>query len=148
MVSAQVVGEITDTKGEKLPYVNIYLENSFTGTTSNQEGNYELEISQPGDYTIVYQFLGYKTQKKQVNIQSFPYTINVSLAEESTSLEEVVINSDENPADRVIRKAIANRKKNLAKVEAYTADFYSRGIWKIENAPDLFLVNRLWNSKK
>ena len=139
VVSAQVVGEITDTKGEKLPYVNIYLENSFTGTTSNQEGNYELEISQPGDYTIVYQFLGYKTQKKQVNIQSFPYTINVSLAEESTSLEEVVINSDENPADRVIRKAIANRKKNLAKVEAYTADFYSRGIWKIENAPEKIL---------
>ena len=139
MISAQVVGEITDTKGEKLPYVNIYLENSFTGTTSNQEGNYELEISQPGDYTIVYQFLGYKTQKKQVNIQSFPYTINVSLAEESTSLEEVVINSDENPADRVIRKAIANRKKNLAKVEAYTADFYSRGIWKIENAPEKIL---------
>ncbi len=139
MVSAQVVGEITDTKGEKLPYVNIYLENSFTGTTSNQEGNYELEISKPGDYTIVYQFLGYKTQKKQVNIQSFPYTINVSLAEESTSLEEVVINSDENPADRVIRKAIANRKKNLAKVEAYTADFYSRGIWKIENAPEKIL---------
>jgi len=139
VISAQVVGEITDTKGEKLPYVNIYLENSFTGTTSNQEGNYELEISQPGDYTIVYQFLGYKTQKKQVNIQSFPYTINVSLAEESTSLEEVVINSDENPADRVIRKAIANRKKNLAKVEAYTADFYSRGIWKIENAPEKIL---------
>ena len=139
MISAQVVGEITDTKGEKLSYVNIYLENSFTGTTSNQEGNYELEISQPGDYTIVYQFLGYKTQKKQVNIQSFPYTINVSLAEESTSLEEVIINSDENPADRVIRKAIANRKKNLAKVEAYTADFYSRGIWKIENAPEKIL---------
>ena len=139
VVSAQVVGEITDTKGEKLPYVNIYLENSFTGTTSNQEGNYELEISKSGDYTIVYQFLGYKTQKKQVNIQSFPYTINVSLAEESTSLEEVVINSDENPADRVIRKAIANRKKNLAKVEAYTADFYSRGIWKIENAPEKIL---------
>ena len=139
VISAQVVGEITDTKGEKLPYVNIYLENSFTGTTSNQEGNYELEISQPGDYTIVYQFLGYKTQKKQVNIQSFPYTINVSLAEESTSLEEVIINSDENPADRVIRKAIANRKKNLAKVEAYTADFYSRGIWKIENAPEKIL---------
>lgn len=139
VVSAQVVGEITDTKGEKLPYVNIYLENSFTGTTSNQEGNYELEISKPGDYTIVYQFLGYKTQKKQVNIQYFPYTINVSLAEESTSLEEVVINSDENPADRVIRKAIANRKKNLAKVEAYTADFYSRGIWKIENAPEKIL---------
>ena len=139
VISAQVVGEITDTNGEKLPYVNIYLENSFTGTTSNQEGNYELEISKPGEYTIVYQFLGFKTQKKTVNIQSFPYTLNVSLEEESTSLEEVVINSDENPADRVIRKAIENRKKNLAKVEAYTADFYSRGIWKIENAPEKIL---------
>ena len=139
IASAQVVGKITDTNGEKLPYVNIYLENSFTGTTSNQEGNYELEIEHKGNYTIVYQFLGFKTERKTVNIQNFPYTLNVTLTEESTSLEEVVINSNENPADRVIRKAIENRKTNLAKIEAYTADFYSRGMWKIENAPDKIL---------
>ena len=136
---SQITGKVTDTNGETLPYVNIYIENSFKGTTSNQEGNYELEYEKKGETTLVFQFLGYKTLKKQISIEEFPYTLNVSLQEESTSLDEVVVNSNENPANRVIRKAIEFRKQNKLKIEKYTADFYSRGLWKIEDAPEKIL---------
>ncbi|MFD2432397.1 DUF5686 and carboxypeptidase regulatory-like domain-containing protein [Mesonia maritima] len=136
---SQITGKVTDTNGETLPYVNIYIENSFKGTTSNQEGNYELEYQKKGETTLVFQFLGYKTLKKQISIEEFPYTLNVSLQEESTSLDEVVVNSNENPANRVIRKAIEFRKRNKLKIEKYTADFYSRGLWKIEDAPEKIL---------
>ena len=139
IAAAQISGKVTDVNGEPLPYVNIYLENSFTGTTSNQDGNYVLELNQPGEYTLVFQFLSFKTERKKITVKKFPYQLDVSLKEESTSLEEVVINSNENPAYRVIRKAIENRKKNLNKIESYKADFYSRGLWKIENAPEKIL---------
>ena len=139
IAAAQISGKVTDVNGEPLPYVNIYLENSFTGTTSNQDGNYVLELNQPGEYTLVFQFLSFKTERKKITVEKFPYQLDVSLKEESTSLEEVVINSNENPAYRVIRKAIENRKKNLNKIESYKADFYSRGLWKIENAPEKIL---------
>ena len=41
-LSAQIVGKVTNTSGDPLSYVNIYLDNTYTGTTSNDDGNYEL----------------------------------------------------------------------------------------------------------
>ena len=57
-VSAQLKGSIADIENQPIPYVNIYLENSYTGTTSNEQGNYELALSVPGTYNVVFQFLG------------------------------------------------------------------------------------------
>jgi hypothetical protein len=136
-LSAQIVGKVTDIKGEALPYVNIYLANSYVGTTSNDDGNFELNVSEKKEYTVIFQFLGYKTVTKKVEVTSFPKILNVSMAEESISLDQVVItNKDEDPAYRIIRETIARRKENLAKISQYTADFYSRGLWKVYNVPE------------
>ena len=51
--SAQIVGTIKDTNNEPLPFVNILIENTFKGTTSNNDGFYELNISKPKTYTII-----------------------------------------------------------------------------------------------
>ena len=136
---AQIVGKITDTNSQAIPYVNIYLENSYTGTTSNDDGNYKLALTYTGNHTIVYQFLGYKTVTKKITIESFPYILNITLEPETTTLQEVVINNNEDPADRIIRATIAKQKENLASISKYTADFYSRGVWKVKNAPEKIL---------
>jgi len=136
---AQIKGTVTDDKNKPLPFVNIFLENTYKGTTSNEDGNYELNISEEKKYTIVFQFLGYKTVKKQVDIQSFPFTLDAVLLEEEVSLDEVVINSEENPANIIIRATIAKRKENLEKVNSYKADFYSRGLIRIKEAPKKIL---------
>ncbi|AVR45827.1 hypothetical protein C7S20_11515 [Christiangramia fulva] len=134
-VHAQISGTVKDQQGNSLPYVNIYTENGQFGTTTNDEGYYELKIPAPGKYTLIYQFLGYKTQRKTIDYTGKPQQIDVRLATESTSLDEVTINSGENPAIAIMRKAVENRKKNAAKLESFTADFYSRGLWRIKNAP-------------
>ena len=138
-VSAQLKGSITDQDNQPIPFVNIYIENSYTGTTSNEQGDYELALSQPGTYNIVFQFLGFKTQTKTIEIKEFPYTLNVTLLEENISLNEVVISSKENPADRIIRSAIGARKTQLEKINTYSADFYSKGIIRLKNVPKKFL---------
>ncbi len=140
---AQITGTITDAKQQPLPFVNIYVENTFTGTTSNEDGYYELNVTQPKTYTLVYQYLGYKTVKKKVTIAQFPYTMDITLEEENVSLDEVVINTEENPANAIIRQAIAKRKEHLEKINSYKADFYSRGLIRIKNAPEKILGQEL-----
>ena len=135
----QIVGTVYSDKNAPLSTVNIYIENTFEGTTSNSEGNYELNINKPGTYIIVFKYLGFKTLKQEVEIASFPFQLDVTLIEEQISLNEVVINTNENPANRIIRAAIANRKNMLDKIKAYTAKFYSRGLIRIENAPEKIL---------
>lgn len=136
IASAQIVGTINNTKKEALPFVNILIENTYKGTTSNDDGYYELNITEPKTYTIVYTYLGYKTVKKKVAIDKFPYEINITLEEESVSLSEVVVSAENNPADAIMRQAIAKRKDNLDKINSFKADFYSRGLIKIKDAPE------------
>ena len=138
-LTAQITGKVSDTENRMLPYVNIYTEDGRFGTTTNQNGVYELKIEKPGDYQLVFQFLGYKTEKKSITIEAFPHQLNISLETETTSLDEVKLSSGENPANAIIRKAIEFRKENAEKLEAYTADYYSRGLWRIENAPEKIL---------
>ena len=52
IAQSQIRGTVKDRNGETLPYVNIYIQNSYTGTTSNAEGQYEINIKKPGDYAI------------------------------------------------------------------------------------------------
>ncbi|EDP69858.1 hypothetical protein FBALC1_10012 [Flavobacteriales bacterium ALC-1] len=139
IVAAQVVGKVTNTKDEPLPFVNILIDNTYKGTTSNDDGYYELNITKPSTYTIVYTYLGYKTVKKKVEINKFPYTIDITLEDESVSLTEVVVNSEENPANAIIRQTIAKRKENLDKINSFKADFYSRGLIRIKDAPEKFM---------
>jgi len=139
LTQAQITGLVTDKNNEPLPFVSIYLQNSYIGTTSNDEGNYELNIQKEGNYTILFQSLGYKTVKKRVQISSSPIVLNIVLNEDAVSLNEVEISSKKNPAYKIIRKAIENKKRNLLKTTNFTADFYSRGIYRIKNAPEKIL---------
>jgi len=139
LISAQITGNITDQNNEPLPFVNILIENTYKGTTSNDDGYYELNISTPKTYTIVYSYLGYKTVKKEISIAKFPYKLDISLSEESVSLSEVVIDSENDPANAIMRQAIAQRKANLEKTNSYKAEFYSRGLIKIKDAPKKFM---------
>ena len=80
---AQIKGTITDNKGIPLSLVTILEENTYNGTSSNEQGNYELNIKKTGKHTIVFQYLGFKTQKITLTIDKFPFTQNIKLAEEN-----------------------------------------------------------------
>ncbi len=140
---AQVKGKITDAKNSPLSFVSIYLDKTVTGTTSNDNGDYVLEITKKGKQMIVFQFLGYKTLKKEVYITSFPFNLNVKLEEESVQLSEISISTKDNPANKIIRNVIANKDKNTDKFANYTAQFYSRGLYRIKDAPKKFLGQTL-----
>ncbi|TXD53210.1 MULTISPECIES: DUF5686 and carboxypeptidase regulatory-like domain-containing protein [unclassified Polaribacter] len=136
---AQVKGKITDKEGEPLSFVSVYLDKTVTGTTSNDNGDYVLELNKKGTHTVVFQFLGFKTLKKEINITSFPFELNAILEEENIKLDEISISTKDNPANRIIRNVIANKEKNTDKFSNYTAKFYSRGLTRIKDAPESFL---------
>jgi len=142
-INAQIKGIVKDTKGNPLSFVTIFEENTYNGTTSNELGQYELNIKTKGKHAIVFQYLGFKTHKSTVDIPSFPYTLEIQLKEESYTLNEVVIDSKKNLANALIKNAIASKKENSEKTARYKADFYSRGIFRIKNAPKRILGQKL-----
>ena len=83
MSIAQVNGKITSTLDEALPGVNIFIEDTYIGTTTNNDGLYTLDITNKGNYTIVFQYLGFKTVKKNIDIDRFPFTLDMQLQDGS-----------------------------------------------------------------
>lgn len=82
-----VSGTVTDQGGEPLPGVNIVVKGTTTGTTTNTEGDYSLDVPESDD-TLVFNFMGFESREINVDGQS---QIDVEMAEEEKSLEEVVV---------------------------------------------------------
>jgi outer membrane receptor for ferrienterochelin and colicins len=76
------------SRGETLPYTNVYLESTSFGAVSNREGSYIIKNVPPKAYTIVVSVTGYKTQRKRIELKAHT-TINFEL--ETELMDEVVI---------------------------------------------------------
>ncbi|WP_426483995.1 DUF5686 and carboxypeptidase regulatory-like domain-containing protein [Flavobacterium sp. 2] len=140
---AQIKGTITDEKGNPLPFVSVFEENTYAGTTSNEQGKYQLNVKEPGKNKIIFQYLGFKTQKLSVASDSKTITLDVKMLEESFALNEVIIDPKNNPADAIIKSAIANKQDNSSKTGRYTADFYSKGMFKVKDLPKKILGKKV-----
>lgn len=140
---AQVKGRVTAKNGDPVSFAGITVKGTYNGTSTNEDGSYSLNLTKKGSYTIVFQALGYKTKEAAIDVSSFPYTLNVSLEEESFSLKEIVISNKDNPADAIIRNAIEHREENRQRINVFEADFYSRGIFRLSNVPDKILGQKV-----
>ena len=76
--SQGIKGVILDESNLEMPYASIYVKEKATGTTTNNDGYYELKLP-PGTYHITYQFIGYGAQTKEVKITNDFLTINIKL---------------------------------------------------------------------
>ncbi len=83
-----ITGKVTDTSNQPLPGVNVVVQGTTTGTTTDFDGKYSLLVN-PGD-VLVFSFIGYQNQTITVGSQT---TINVQLAEDVSQLEEIVISA-------------------------------------------------------
>ena len=136
ILQAQIYGSITDPDGEPLPFANVYLKGTSIGTTSNVEGDYELDIEK-GNYEVVYQYIGYQAKTINLEYTGGKKAVNVTLIPDAIDLVAVEVRADsEDPAYAIIRKAIAKRKYYKERVETYGCKVYIKGGVKILEAPE------------
>ncbi|HHH50192.1 MAG TPA: TonB-dependent receptor [Saprospiraceae bacterium] len=86
-----ISGMIKDDKGEALSYANVYLENSFDGTSSNDDGSFSFTTSEKGKQTLVVDFLGFKQSKKEININEKAISVQFVMKEEFNRLKAVTV---------------------------------------------------------
>ncbi|MGB5237075.1 MAG: carboxypeptidase-like regulatory domain-containing protein, partial [Flavobacteriaceae bacterium] len=93
--TGSILGKLTDkdANNEPLVFANVLIKGTAKGTTSDFDGLYEIPEVEPGTYTLVYSFLGYKTLEiPNVVVEAGKDTeVNTGLGAGSVSLDEVVI---------------------------------------------------------
>lgn len=78
-----IQGIITDEIGP-LEWANVYIKNTTTGTTTDGNGNFTLEVKK-GD-TLSISYTGYQTQKVVIDNREF-----ISVILENESLDEIIL---------------------------------------------------------
>ena len=105
----QISGLLVDFQtNEVLPFANI-LTNNNQGTITDVDGKFTLESSK-NITEIRISYIGYES--KIISINENTTFLKIELTQNIESLNEVVITNAENPALRIIRNAINNKKKN------------------------------------
>ena len=92
-------GRISDLETSRpLPGASIYIENLSRASIADQQGYYSLALP-PGNYTIVFSFIGYESILRDVVLDK-PYNLDVTLKPLATTMEEVII-SVNHAADKI-----------------------------------------------
>jgi iron complex outermembrane receptor protein len=82
-----VSGKIIDENGEGIPFVTVLEDNSSNGTTTDENGNFQFDVSKLPT-TLIASFVGFKTKKQYITSE---VNIVITLKEESVGLDEIVV---------------------------------------------------------
>ena len=100
-ISGKVIGE----NGRGIPGVNIYIENTYDGASSNGTGDFSFSTSETGVQNLNASFIGYKLWQKEVEL-SVDFEILIELKESVNTLDAVTITAGNFAAGDEKRAAI------------------------------------------
>lgn len=89
---ASLSGAVRDAQGP-LPMVQIWLENTKLGSTTDAQGNFTINAIPPGNYHVIFSLMGYEQKTVDISITQgiAPIALHISLVEKQDMLEEVVV---------------------------------------------------------
>ena len=130
----RVTGKVTDSKGHALPGVAVIIKGTVMGVSTDNEGKYAITLPDVPNVRLMFTFIGMKPQEVAYAGQQ---EINVTLEEEATEIEEVVVTGYQT----------IDRRKNTSSVYSVKAeDLMIPGTTSIDQMlegriPDLILMS-------
>ncbi len=126
VAQTSVSGTVKDAKtGETIPGVNIKLTGKAIGTITDFDGRFNLKISSAPPFTLEISALGYRSKKEQVTKNN--QILNITLAENETSLDEVVISASRTP-ERVMESPVTVERMDIRAIKNTSAPSFYDGL--------------------
>lgn len=130
-----IKGIIKGDDGAPLPYASIFIKQTGTGAATDLQGKYEIPLP-PGHYDVLYQFLGYESVNRAVDVGTEFIEINLTLKTQVLMLQNVTVRAGkEDPAYTIMRKAISKAKYHVQQIDEYSAKVYIKGKGQLKDYP-------------
>ena len=124
--TGELSGKVLDKEyNDILPFANVVVKGSASGTTTDFEGNYSLRL-EPGVYTVVFSFIGYETiEISEVVIKAKETTLlNASIGPLTNELEEVVVKAT--TAENTEQSILNVQKNSVNLLDGISAQTFSK----------------------
>ena len=138
----KLLGQVNDGKLEPLPFSSVIVKGTAMGTSANSGGYYSLDLI-AGNYTIIFQHVGFKSEERAVNITKDDVYLNVVLQELQYDLGNVTVKNGEDPAYGIIRNSIKKRKEYDAEHTQFTTEVYIKGLLQLRDYPKRVLGKKV-----
>jgi len=87
-----VSGRVLDSKENPVSGANVFLDGTYDGTTSGDDGAFSFNTSASGEQTLVISFISFVTLKIRQNVTQL-FNVEIILREDLNSLDAVILNA-------------------------------------------------------
>ena len=84
-------GTVTDKDGHPLPGCNVYIEGTYFGASTNDDGKFSFHASVKDSVTLKVEFLGFQDFSTPISISKEHYEFTIELKEEFSKLNTVTV---------------------------------------------------------
>jgi len=118
-----ITGTVKDASiGDPLPGASIKIARKALGTTTDFDGNFTLNVSDTPPFTIEVSSIGFKTER--IEITKNNQVVVVSLKENATALDEVVVSASRTP-ERIMESPVTVERMDIRAIRnTASASFY------------------------
>jgi hypothetical protein len=129
----KITGKVIDTKsGETLPFVHIIFNSANKGITSDIDGEFTVSDIAEVDF-LKFSYVGYQSVSYSKTQLLSKQNLVVKMTKKTFDIGEVIVFPGENPAHRIIRAVLKNRKENNPdKLESYSYKAYHKTYYTID----------------
>ncbi|MEZ0005120.1 hypothetical protein ABH942_000463 [Flavobacterium sp. 28YEA47A] len=85
-----ISGKVVDEKGRPIAGANVFIEGTYDGDSSNEQGNFSFQTTVTGKQKLVVTFLTYETLNQEITVEDFKNK-TVKMKESVNTLDAVVI---------------------------------------------------------
>jgi len=86
-----ITGRVTEEKGEQLPGANAYLQGTYDGASSSENGVFKFKTAKSGRQVLKVEFMGYEPFIQNLDLKGDTIRVNVKLKEAFNQLNAVTI---------------------------------------------------------
>ena len=120
-----IKGQILDEDNNPVTYANIGITNTQIGTASNEQGFFELIISQaPDSSELQVSAISHKTYKIKLSEISDPQNLVIKLEYHYVQMKEVEVRARDENAKNIVRKALEAKSVNYTNKKYQLKGFY------------------------
>lgn len=117
-----ITGKVLDENGQPVPGANVVITGKAVGAVTDFDGLFTLNTSEVPPFNLTVSSLGYTSNT--VDITSNNQNVTVTLNEESTQLDEIVVSASRTP-ERIFESPVTVERFGLKDIKnTASADFY------------------------
>lgn len=129
IAQTQVSGTVSDSNGQPVPGASVVLDTT-TGTVTDFDGKFSLSTSQTPPFTLTISSVG--LESKSVTVSSSVQSLNVTLGESSTELDEIVVSASR-IAQRLFESPVTVEKFSISDIQSTPSADYFNGLANLKS---------------